>query len=370
MTRKCWFGFVVCALALAGACARSSGNPASPSAIAGGSAGAAADGSTLKATPPAAQSPVGGVRLPDSTQNVTLVVTNSTMTFASSPSIALTYKFEVYDSGGNRIYQSPAVSSGSGTTTSHTVPLTLENDKQYSWQARTEFLGAFTAWTARASFLTPAIPQGYIRAQEIYDPLIDGKTIGEVHGPVQFIPGVGVKLLAWESYISYELPQTLLEGEYSLIVSNMPANTKGEKQKVMSMGQGYSDIITNDRRMTVEKRGDPPGVVAWRFISHGDQVDTEGAERRTYNFQAQLDYLFQTTWRNNFFNVLIKEGGVSGSIAYDYGKPFKGRAYDPNPHVIFVGSPVGRSGPASASIENTIYRQVWVSAAPRPAFAK
>jgi hypothetical protein len=37
--------------------------------------------------------------------------------------------------------------------------------------------------------------------------------------------------------------------------------------------------------------------------------------------------------------------------------------------VVFVGAPVGRSGTAAASIENTIYKQIWVSASPRPAFA-
>jgi hypothetical protein len=369
MTRTLWLAVSACALAAALACARQSSNPTSPSAGLGGGVAAAPDGSTLKATAPVAQAPVGGVRLPDSTQNVTLVVGNSTMTYTVGTAVALTYRFEVYDSAGTRVYSSPAVNGGNGTT-SHTVSATLENDKTYSWQARAEFLGAVTAWTARATFMTPAIPAGYMTAQELYDPLIDGKTLGEIHGAVQFIPGVGVKLLDWTSYISYELPQTLLEGEYSLIVTNMPANTKGGKQKVMSMGQGYSDIVTNDRRMTVEKRGDPPGIIAWRFITHDDQVDTEGAERTYYNFQANLDYLFKATWRGNLFNVLIREGGMNGAIAYDYGKYWSGRPYDPTPHVIFIGAPVGRSGPDAATIENTIYRQVWVSARPRPGFAK
>ena len=68
------------------------------------------------------------------------------------------------------------------------------------------------------------------------------------------------------------------------------------------MGQNYDDIVTNERRMTVEKRGEPAGVVAWRFITHGDQIDTEGAEREFVNFQASRTYFFQATWRNNFIN--------------------------------------------------------------------
>jgi len=169
--------------------------------------------------------------------------------------------------------------------------------------------------------------------------------------------------------VSYELPQTLEEGEFSLIVTNMPANTKGGKTKLFGMAQGYDDIVTNDRRMTVEKRGDPPGLVAWRFISHDDQIDTEGAEREFFDFQASQHYLFEATWRNNFFNVLIREGGAGGRVVYSKGKHFDGRPYDPTPHVIYLGAPVGRSGVDGASVNGVIIRQVWVSSRPRPSGA-
>ena len=198
---------------------------------------------------------------------------------------------------------------------------------------------------------------------------MNGVTIGEKHGPLTFIPGVGVRLETQLSYISYMLPQTLNEGEFSILVTGMPANTEGDKTKLFAMGQNYDDIVTNERRMTVEKRGDPAGVIAWRFITHGDQVDTEGAERTFYNFQASETYFWQATWRNNRFNLLIKEGGADGRLIYNLGKNFKGRAYDPTPHVIYIGAPVGRSGERGASVDKAIIRQVWVSSRPRPAFA-
>ena len=75
---------------------------------------------------------------------------------------------------------------------------------------------------------------------------------------------------------------------------------------------GFDDIVTNNRRMTVEKRGDPAGIIAWRFITHDDQVDTEGAEREFFNFQASQTYFWQATWRANRFTVVVKEGGVDG----------------------------------------------------------
>jgi hypothetical protein len=36
--------------------------------------------------------------------------------------------------------------------------------------------------------------------------------------------------------------------------------------------------------------------------------------------------------------------------------------------VIHLGSPVGRAGPIDASVPGTIYKNVWVSASPRPNF--
>src|SRR4029077_8667176 len=142
-----------------------------------------------------------------------------------------------------------------------------------------------------------------------------------------------------------------------------------QKQKVMGMAQGYDEFIENERRVSVEKRGDPPGVIAWRFLTHDDRIETEGAERQPYPFQKDLSYFFNIDWHSNHFQVTINEGGVSGKNVYNYGKNWKGRPYDPNPPVIYVGAPTGRSGSASASIENTIYRQIWVSSRPRPAFA-
>ena len=99
-------------------------------------------------------------------------------------------------------------------------------------------------------------------------------------------------------------------------------------------------------------------------------MDTEGgAERVFYDFKENLTYFFQVTWGANRFSLLIREGGVDGRQIYNVGKNFKGRPYDPVPHVIYLGSPVGRSGEDGASVDRAIIRQVWVSSRPRPAFA-
>jgi hypothetical protein len=353
----------LCTLAIAVACSKQSAQPSAPSTVDPSMVGANSDGSTLKVTAPTPQSPINGVRLQQG-EPVVLTFANSTAMFVAG--VPLTYRIEVMNAGGANV-ESELVAGGPDST-SRAVAAALDGEQMYQWRVRAEFEGLAGPWSSIQSFIAPP-NDGYIRGNELYDPLINGRTVGEIHGPVRFIPGVGVQLLTWDSYISYQLPQTLTEGEYSLLVTNMAANTEGDKQKVMAMSQGYSDLTTNDRRMTVEKRGDPNGTIAFRFLTHDDAAETVGQERRGFPFRADRLYFFQATWRNNFFNVMINEDGVGGHNVYDFGKGYSGRPYDPNPHVVFVGAPVGRSGSAAASIENTIYRQIWVSNNPRPAYA-
>jgi hypothetical protein len=365
---KLWLAIITSsALGLAVGCSKSSPNLTSPSTVRPGAPRASSDGSTLKVTAPIPQSPINNQQI--STGNdITLVVTNASASF-STPA-ALTYRFEIYNAAGIQVYRSSAIAGGSAGTTSHLLPETvgLEGEQQHAWRARAEFEGETGPWSDTVSFIPPNTT-GYVRGNELYDPLTNGKTIGQIHGPVTFIPGVGAKLESQVSYISYQLGATLTEGEFSILITGMPTNTEGDKTKLFAMAEGYSDIVTNDRRMTVEKRGNPAGIVAWRMITHDDRIETVGAERVKVNFNANDHYFWRATWRNNRFNVLINEGGVFGRTVYNFGKPFEGRAYDPSPHVIYIGAPIGRSGATAASVDHVIIRQVWVSGRPRPGFA-
>jgi hypothetical protein len=348
-------------MALAVACGKSSPNPAAPSAASPVNTGAAIDGSTLKANAPVLRSPVNGERLPAG-QQVVLTLANSTMTYGGA--LDLAYEFEIYNESGQRVWGA-TVPGGSSGTTSVVVDGALEGEKLYRWQARPLYQGTTGPWAALAEFVSP-LSEGYIKGNELYDPLINGKTVGQLHGPARLIPGLGVKLESQAAYVSYELQQTLVEGEFSILVTNLATNTEGGKTKLFGMAKGYSDIVTNEYRMTVEKRGDPPGTVAWRFIARDDQIDTEGAEREFRAFDPAKTYLWQATWRNNFFNLLIREGGADGAVIYSKGKHWEGRGYEASPHVIYLGAPVGRSGLDGASVDGVIIRQVWVSGNPRP----
>ena len=345
-------------LAFAVACSNDSTTPVSPTASEPGTTAAAADGSTLKATPPEPIFPVNNVQPEGS---LVLIATKSVGKFTD---ITPSYEFEVYR-GSNRVYASGVVGgvAAGPNNVSHTVNATLEFGEQHTWRARAVFLDAVGPWGTSGTFLAPA--GGFIRDDGVFDPLTNGQTVGEVVGPVTFIPGVGARLDDFSAHIKYRMPRTLTTGEFSLIMTGVPTNSEGEKTKVMACSEGLSDLITNDRRLTVEKRGEPAGIVAWRIITRDDQKDTEGAEREVVGFDASEKYLWRASW-NGFFNVSIQAGGSTGPTIYSKGKHYDG-VYDPNPMYCFAGAPSGRSGLVAASIPGMIVRNVWISANPRPA---
>jgi len=373
MNRRFWLGLVVCALALVVACSKHSEGPTSPSGASLLKANAAPDVSTLKVTAPTAQSPVNNVKLVLGAP-VTLAVNNVAPIYVGTTDVkvVLTYKYQIFNAVGALVYTSPDVLSNPGGTTSHVVNTQLEFNQPFTWWARAESQGAFGPWSARASFATPPNEvEGYIVGDELYDNLTKGRTIGEIHGGVDFVPGVGLKLLAEESFVKYTLPVTLEEGEMSALITNVGviSNTEDPKLRVFSMREGDAAFNDNPYRMSVEKRGN--GAVAWRFLTGGFRpyIETTGGERRVYSFHESLTYFVQVTWRGNFFNVEFREGGVDGHTVYSFGKSYEG-FYGPHPHNIYIGSPYspGDRGEAG-SLDNMIIRHLWVSARPRPEFA-
>ncbi len=143
--------------------------------------------------------------------------------------------------------------------------------------------------------------------------------------------------------------------------------TPGDKTKVMSMYDGNGDITTSDWRMTVEKRD--AGIIAWRFIAgetdnHETQIETIGAERTSINFNPSQTYLWRASW-GGFFRVEIFNGSTTADRIYEFGKPYHG-TYDPSPHVVYIGSPIGRGGPSDASLVGATWRNVYLGSAGRP----
>src|SRR5687767_5609107 len=232
--------FVLCSatalLALAVACSKTPQTPASPAASTDVVGDAAPDGSTLKVTAPTPQSPVNGAQ-PDS---LTFVAGASSAQFPGVSVPALSYQLEVKTAAGTTVCTATANSSGS--TVSFNPTCNLEFETNHTWRVRATLGSAVGPWSAAATFRSPA--GGFIRRNEVFDPLTNGRTVGEIVGSVTFLPGVGVRLNDFGSHIRYRLPETLTQGEFSLIITNVATNTEGDKTKVFAMSEGLDDLVT------------------------------------------------------------------------------------------------------------------------------
>jgi hypothetical protein len=352
------------------ACSDSVTTPVSPTSSTGVVTDATGpDGSTLKVTAPTPQAPANGAILAGSAQLI-LAVQGATGKFVP---IAVQHRFEIRNPGGTVVFDQVVA----GTSV---VPSALDPNTTYRWRARGENAQGFGPWSAEWTFRTPEKPVGYLRGNEVFDPLTDGRTIGVISGPVTFIPGVGARLENFNSRISYKLETPLSAGELSVIVTGMHYDTNGDKTKVFSMYNSNSDapgsdLTTSKWRMTVEKRGDDVGGdanfrLSWKFIAGNlDDFVEAGPERRAFiPFAADKAYLWRATW-GDIFRVEIREGGASGPVLYDEGEHYNG-VYRPDPHWVHIGAPIPRAGETHATIPGMIVRNVWVSSQPRPGFAE
>jgi hypothetical protein len=354
----------MCALlmAITVACGQRSDTPVSPTAGGSSDSDAAADGSTLKASTPSIVSPAGGTQVADP---FVLTASKASGKYADfNPS----YQFQVR-SGSTVVYDSGAVGGvGSGNNVTHSVPSSaLAPDTAYTWRVRASFQGAVGSWSSDATFTSPV--GAYIRGNEIRDPLTIGRTVGTPFGAVQFVQK-GLELVTHESRVTYQLPQTLEAGEFSVMVTGIDEGSPGDKTKVMSMQEGGGDITTNDYRFTVEKRGrlyPTPGAVTFRVINGdaGDEDYINDGFRVGVALSDERWYCWRATWGAGFAAVEVREDSCSGRVIYTSHETTNGHAFRPQPHVIHLGAPVGRAGPQDASIPGAIYKDVWVSSARR-----
>lgn len=360
--------FVFCSaaalLALAVACSKSSPTPVSPSASQEVSGDAAADGSTLKATAPGPISPVNNA------QQDSLVLTANKATGKFDPSVPLAHEFQIKTSGGTVVAAcTSTIAAGSGSTVSYTPVCPLEFDQPHTWRVRAVFAGAFGPWSSEAAFRTPS--GGYIRGNEVFDPLTNGKTAGIVSGPVEFISGVGAKLHGHDSYITYRLPENLQAGQFSMMVLDADEGNAGDKAKVFSMQEGdnLSDITDDDYRMTAELRGrdyGAPGSVTFRIIC-GDGESRDG-HRVQLNFVRGRWYFWRFSWQTGSARLEVRRDSDTGDAIYDVTIGTGSHPYRPVPHLLHLGSPAGRNGLIDATHPGMTIKNVWASSRPRPTF--
>jgi hypothetical protein len=349
------------ALALVFACSKNPEAPAAPGGATPDASDAAADGSTLKVTAPTPQSPVNNA------QQDVLLLTAGTSTGRFVQGMSFSYEFEIRNAGNNPVCNSGAIAS-SGSTVSYSPTCTLDFDAPHTWRVRAVRGTSFGPWSSAATFRSPA--GGFIRNNEVFDPLTNGRTVGDIRGAVEF-SAQGAKLVGHDSHIRYALPQNLQEGEFSLMVLGADEGSPGDKSKILAMQEGpdEGDITDDDYRMTAELRGrnyGAPGSVTFRIIP-GDGEPRDG-HREAKNFSSSRWYFWRFSWRTGVARLEVREDNRNGRALYDTQIGTGTHPYRPVPHYVYIGAPVGRAGPIDATLPGGIYKNVWVSPSPRPNF--
>jgi hypothetical protein len=345
-------------LALSIACGRQNAAPLSPTGAtpASGDEVAGPAGETLKIAAPTLVSPTGDTVLESAT--ATLVCT-----VPATAQIALAYDFELYDASNVKIRTEVVA----GTTW---VVQGLEFEGHYTWRVRgtASYLDAggkvvpgYGPWSGFGSFQTPA-NRGYIRGNELFDPLTNNGTIGAFND-VTFLPGQGVRLNGIESFVEWKLAAPLTDGQFSVSITGLRNSNEQWKSKVMSMLKDDGVNITdNIYRFTADRRNrDSSGTIRYTLRSRG--VDAGEPVCGSASWDAAHLYLWTYTWAGGNSNLRVQDGGPAGAVMRSCGARYTA-PYAPNPHIIRLGSIGGRGG--SETLPGAIFRNVWVSANPRP----
>lgn len=351
------------------------------------SAVAAACGQTSLATGPTS-GPVFVAPAPSSpgdlAQLSTLRPTLSVKNGSSDRAGERTYEFEISDksdfssTSSSGVFPALAhqtgVAENAGGTTSFTPDFDMQPATRLFWRARVVQDVHVSDWTPTRSFNTAIV--GYNRAGELFDPLINGSTIGTVTGPVAFIDGQGLKLIAGTSYVRYQLAQPLSSGEFSLEIGGLSPNGPGPKLKLFSMSNSTALLFDNPWLFDVQYRGvtgNPDNAISWK-MRLGDpafQLEPDFGERAaaTKSLDPAHFYFFKATW-NNGVRIVIQDNVGSGTIydlehrSTDYLGAFI--PYQPSPHFAYLGAN-DHNTPEAATFPGEIVRNVFIGNRARPA---
>ena len=273
-------------------------------------------------TAPALDSPAKDEQL--DTLRPILRVRNAT----SDKTGARTYEFQVADNQGFSTASTSNIAGFAATVSKTGVPegtdgrtaFTPDTDLQpttvFYWRARAVQGTASGPWSDTGTFRSKLV--GFLRAGELYDPLIHEETVGELVGSTTFIKGRGIQLNTGQSYVKYLLPQTITNGEFSMDVEGLRANAPGDKAKVFGMQEGQTDFVTNRYRVDIQYRGttgSPPNAVQWRVLygSADDlklryEPDTAKRLASVLLLNPSSVYHWKATWGGDF-HLVVRDGG-------------------------------------------------------------
>jgi len=343
MTRKVLLCTATGLLALAVACSKSSQNPASPSAAVG-TPDTVADGFLLKAGTPATVSPTGGAQVQDP-----IVLTAST-TKATYTDVPLSYHFQVRS--GSTVVAEGTVGPVSGSNVTFS-PTGLQFLTTYTWRVQATYQGNNGPWSGDATFQTVG---KFKNGANIFDPLLDGTTVGVANGG-RFLIGKGWQSAGLSDGLIYDIPTCAnCKAEFDVTGFGKTEGASFERDlKWFTMGDGttwgsFGAFRDHPWKMHLEQRSDAGrGMkLIWRNGAAGPGSDPgDHVQRRddTEDWTSTVVYHFVFDWTPSHISV-----SVNGHVWFEDGLA---QPYTPGNHRIELGcSPRGESFVDSATFSN------------------
>ena len=340
------------------------------SACAGDSEPASPSGAPL--TGPSLDSPADGVQLDNIRPTLTIVNTASGGT--------KTYEFEVSDSlatgPGNafttRTFASSAAQNSGGKTTV-TVGQDLQPSTRYYWHARVVQGTSTSDWSAARSFQTKV--GGFNRPGALFDPLINGETIGAIGGSnnITWRPGQGIRLNDAFAYVVYELPQVLLTGELSVEVTGLGPGGPCCKPRVFSILDQVGALSSSSQySMNAQYRGvggNPDNCICFKAIFGNNAVGLEPTTSQRLGLTYVLDpskvYLWRGIWSRDSYRLIVQDA-ATGAGVYDFNIQSAQANWNPSRMFAFLGTDNGRFDAADGTLSGITLRNLWVGSTPRP----
>ena len=322
----------VVALALIASACTSSKTPASPTPPSS-STTPPADGSTLKVTAPAPQSPVNDQLFP-TTSTVTLTTGAAASTFSAS--VALTYRFQVFNAASTMVQEN----AGVGTT--QVVTATLAGGTRYTWRVRAESGSSVGPWSSSASFTTVALPPPVVAI--INDPLTNGSTVASLRFGGQFVAGQGWQSNTYTDSLDYILPSPCSDCTAEFDVTGTggglgnPADLKWFTMGDSGSFGDFSAFRDHPWKMHLEQRGDGDGTgmkLIWRNGGAGTGDPGDHTDIQPPNKAGG------PSWKGQKVHFIFKWTPKSYSIQLDskiwFSGFFDGGAFAPPSHDIELG---------------------------------
>ena len=205
----------------------------------------------------------------------TLTVVNGT----SNQSGAKTYEFQISDSstftasanaGFASTVSSPASPRTPSGKTKYTADAGSSADDEVYWHARTVQGSSKSDWSDVRMLKTKLV--GYNKPGALYDPLVNGETVGSIGGSgnITWVPGQGIRMNDQRAYVVYTLPQVYSSGEISAEVTGLGPGGSPGKGRIFSILDRLGVLASSAHHsINVQYRGvggAPDNCIAWKAI--------------------------------------------------------------------------------------------------------